>query len=74
MSIDGTEDGMRVAAERRYNSLHVDAALHSFTSARSENLRTPQIVYARQPKREGTLEGLRKLCPVRLAEMMHEHD
>lgn len=67
-------NGMRLAAERRYNSLDAEAALHSFSAARVENLRRLQTVSRDQLRREGTLEGAGKLCLGRLAEMMREHD
>lgn len=67
-------DGTRLATERRYNSLNADAALHSFTASRAENLRKLEGAAAGQLEREGTLEGVGKLTLGRLAEMMREHD
>lgn len=67
-------DGTRLATERRYNSLDVDAALHSFAASRTENLRKLEGAAREQLEREGTLEGVGKLTLGRLVAMMREHD
>jgi DinB family protein len=67
-------DGPLLATERRYNSLDAQAALHSFTASRAENLQKLHGLTQEQLEREGTLEGVGKLTLARLAEMMREHD
>ncbi len=67
-------DGTRLATERRYNSLDAQAALHSFTASRTENLEKLQGLDQEQLEREGTLEGVGSLTLGRLTEMMREHD
>jgi hypothetical protein len=67
-------DGARVAAESSYNNEAPAEALEAFGKARQENMEKLRGLTAKQPGREGTLEGVGRITLKQLAEKMLEHD
>ena len=67
-------DGERVARERNYKSLSLEAGLDAFKRARSENLAALRRLTASEWERVGTQAGVGRvgLCDIPL--MMSEHD
>jgi hypothetical protein len=67
-------DGTRVARERDYKSLSLDAGLAAFRGARADNVAALRGVIAPQWDRRGTQEGVGRVGLCDIPSMMAEHD
>ena len=67
-------DGARLAAERDYNSQNLDAALHSFSTARTKNVEFLRTIDEDNLQRKGSMQGVGEVTLASLIDMMIEHD
>lgn len=67
-------DGGRIAAERNYRSLSLDAGLAAFRRARLDNLAVIRSLGDDEWRRGGTQEGVGKISLCDIPGMMFEHD
>ncbi|HET9482006.1 MAG TPA: DinB family protein [Candidatus Polarisedimenticolia bacterium] len=67
-------DGERIAKERDYKSLSLEAGLDAFRKARAENLAALQRITVAQWARTGTQEGAGRVALCDVPTMMAEHD